>query len=141
MAGCIDEKSRFPSRGERVAAWVEGFLKREGVSLCELAFKASVDKRDLQRLLRDRSVGHRLEDDLAAFFGQTFVDAVMAPVVGVHITLLERQLEQRLAEAARLHEQVEREKRHGPGSAPGAALLRLVAGTTGASPAPLGRGA
>jgi hypothetical protein len=111
VAGIMSRKVTLPSRGERVAAWVERRLKTTGMTLSELAFQAQVDKRDLQRLFRDKSCGWRLEDDLAAFFGWDFTEAVMTPVHGADpLTAREKAVEQQLAQAAALNARLERER-------------------------------
>lgn len=120
------KKSALPTRGERVAAWIERELDRRGMTISELAFMARVDKRDLHRLMNDRSIGWRLEDDLAAFFGWDFTEAVMTPVHGADpTTARERELEQRLAQAAALHERIERDRALDAAARP---RLALVAG-------------
>lgn len=132
--GIMYQKVNLPPRGERVALFVGAQLKSRGMSVSELAFAAGVDKRDLQRLLRDKSCGWRLEDDLAAFFGWDFTEAVMTPVHGADpTTAREIELEQRLAEAAALHERVQRDRALRTASAP---RLALVAGTPAVPSAP-----
>lgn len=109
--GITNRKVTVPGRGERVATWVEDYLAQTGRTLSELAFQAKADKRDLQRLIRDRSCGHRLEDQLAETFGWSFVDAVMAPAVGGdRLSMLEKEFEKRQAEAAAIHARIERER-------------------------------
>lgn len=126
--GFHDQSDSVPGRGARVAGWVENYMQRRGLSLGELAFQTRVDKRDLRRLLNDRSCGWRLEDALASLFGWDFIEAVMTPVVGADpLQARERELEQRLAEAAALHARLEREHAARKGVAP-AASVRLVAG-------------
>jgi hypothetical protein len=138
--GCMDKKSNYPARGERVAAWVDRYMAESGLTVGELAFRARVDKRDLRRLLNPpHNCGWRLEDDLAAFFGWTFTEAVMTPVHGADpLTAKERELEQRLSQAAALHERVERERALRTAAAP---RLALVAGTSAVPRSPRrGRG-
>lgn len=138
VVGIMDRKVTFPARGERVAAWIEDRLRKTGLTVGELAFGANVDKRDLQRLLRDRSCGWRLEDDLAAFFGWDFTEAVMTPVHGADpVTARERAIEQRLAQAAALHARVERERAVRTAAAP---RLALVAGEAAVPSTPARRG-
>ena len=80
--GFSSEKHTLPERrGQRVAQWVEEYMAAQGCSVSEVAFRIRQDKRDVQRLLEQRSCGHRLEDALAAYFGWSFVEAVMAPVI------------------------------------------------------------
>lgn len=122
LAGFMDQKVTFPDRGERVALWVEKHMQTAGLGLTELAFRVGADKRDLQRLLRERSCGHRLEDRLAAHFRWDFVEQVMTPVIGADpLTAREAELETRMAEAAAIHARLERERAvraaHGPGDA------------------------
>jgi hypothetical protein len=125
--GFSAKNATVPARGARVAAWVQGELDRSGRTVGELAFAARVDKRDLRRLLSPpHSCGHRLEDDLAAYFGWDFTEAVMTPVHGADpTTARERELEQRLSQAAALHERVVRERALHAAVAP---RLALVAG-------------
>jgi hypothetical protein len=68
-------------RGHRVARWVEDYMRAQGCSVSEVAFRIRQDKRDVQRLLDVKSCGHRLEDALAAYFGWPFVKCIMAPVI------------------------------------------------------------
>ena len=138
--GIIRQKVTLPTRGERVAMWVAAKLKGSGMTVGELAFQANVDKRDLQRLLRDHSCGWRLEDDLAAFYGWDFTEAVMTPVHGADpTTARERELEQRLAQAAALHERIERERAVRTAVAPRLALVAGEATVRGPSPRGGGR--
>lgn len=109
MAGCIDRKSKVPARGERVAAYVEDYINYHGgLSLGELAFRLRADKRDLQRLIRDRSVGHALEDALAAYFGRDFGEAVFGDLWGRGASQREKELERERAELAARRERLER---------------------------------
>lgn len=102
----------FPDRGARVAGWVTGLLASTGMSPGEFAHRIGADKRDIQRLLADRSCGHRLEDKIAAAFKWDFVEAVMSPVCGGDpITVRESLLAERMAEAAEIHDQIQRERR------------------------------
>lgn len=111
MVGFSNRNDRLPSRGERVAVWVQHHMDMSGVSLCELAFRIKADKRDLRRLLTEASCGHRLEDCLAAYFGWDFVEAVMTPAIGADpITARERELEARRAQAAAIHARLERDR-------------------------------
>ena len=126
--GFYDQSDSVPGRGERVATWVETYMQSQGLSVGELAFRTRVDKRDLRRLLTDRSCGWRLEDALAGLFGWDFIEAVMTPVVGADpLQARERELEQRLAEAAALHARLGREHAARKGLATRAAV-RLVGG-------------
>lgn len=94
-----DEKVIAPARGERVAQFVQDYLAcHPGLSISELAFRIHADKRDLQRLLRDRSVGHALEDALAAYFGRIFGDAIFGPIWGQGPSRRERHLARELNE-------------------------------------------
>lgn len=94
-------------RGERVARWVEDYMRVQGCGLAEVAFRIRQDKRDVQRLLGLRSCGHRLEDALAAYFGWPFVEAVMAPVIddsiGAEIAKEEAEIAAREERIARLY--------------------------------------
>lgn len=137
------QSDQLPSRGQRVAAWVEAHMRATGISVSELAFKAQVDKRDLRRLLSEpHSCGWRLEDDLAALFGWDFIEAVMTPVIGADpVTAKEREIEARLAEAAALHTRLEREREVRSGEAARAPRLHLVGGAMGVQSPPLGGGA
>jgi hypothetical protein len=98
-----------PPRGERVAAYVEAYLAaHRGLSLGELSFRLRADKRDVQRLLRDRSCGARLEDSLAAYFGRDFGEAVFGPLWGCGPSIRERELEGERAAIAARRERLER---------------------------------
>lgn len=109
MAGSYDRKSNCPARGERVAGFVENHLRAHpGLTLPELAFRLRADKRDLQRLLRDRSVGHALEDALAAYFGPVFGEAVFGGLWGAGPSKRERELERERASLAARRERLER---------------------------------
>lgn len=109
MAGSYDRKVRVPARGERVADFVETYLqKHPGLSLGELAFRLRADKRDLQRLVRERSVGHALEDACAAYFGPVFGEHVFGPLWGSGPSQRERELERERAELAARRERLER---------------------------------
>ena len=108
--GFSDQNHTQPDqRGERVASWVEDYLNRHGLGAGELAFRTRSDKRDLQRLITDRSCGSRLEDRLAAYFGWMFVEAVFAPVIGGDpIETLEKELERERSEIAARELRLER---------------------------------
>lgn len=100
--GYTNQNSNEPEpRGVRVAAFVEDYLAvHKGLSLGELAFRLRADKRDLQRLVRDKSVGHRLEDSLAAYFGDIFLEAVFRPVIGDGPSRREMELDHERADIA-----------------------------------------
>jgi len=88
-----------PSRGERVAAFVEDYLaSHPGLTVGELAFRLNTDKRDLHRLIRDRSVGHALEDALALYFGRIFGEAIFGNLWGDGPSRRERHLAHELNE-------------------------------------------
>lgn len=126
--GCIDQNSNVPKRGERVAAYVEDYLNYHGgLSLGELAFRLKADKRDLQRLIRDRSVGHPLEDALHAYFGKDFGYAVYGDLWGDGPSRREKELDRERAEMAARRERLERDRsddRAARSRAP--AVLRMV---------------
>lgn len=114
-------------RGERVAKYVEDYVEaHKGLSLGELAFRLRADKRDLQRLVRDRSCGWRLEDALAAYFGDDFVDAVFRPIIGAGPSIRERELERERIEIAARRERLEKERADRRAQA--AAVRRVVSG-------------
>lgn len=99
------------SRGERVASFVDEYLSAHpGLALGELAFRLKTDKRDLQRLVRDRSCGWRLEDSLAAYFGDEFVEHIFRPVVGHGPSRRLRELDRERAEIAARHERLQRDR-------------------------------
>lgn len=125
--GFMVKNDNVPARGERVASYVEAYLKTHpGLSLGELAFRLRADKRDLRRLLNDRSVGHRLEDALAAYFGADFVDALFPMARGP--SAREQELERERAEIAARRERLERDREAARKRAPdAAAVLRVVA--------------
>lgn len=107
--GTYDENDRKPARGERVAAWVEDYMRGHGLAIGELAFRIRGDKRDVRRLLNDRSCGSRLEDALAAYFGWSFVEAVFTPVVGADpVAALEQEIARERAEIAAREERLAR---------------------------------
>jgi len=109
VADSRTKKSTIPSRGERVADFVDDYLQHHGgLSISELAFRLRADKRDLQRLLRDHSVGHALEDACAAYFGPIFGEAVWGGLWGSGPSKRERELEQEKAELAARRERLER---------------------------------
>lgn len=110
--GNYDQNDSEPEpRGSRVAAYVTDYLRiHVGLSTGELAFRLRIDKRDLRRLLNERSCGWRLEDALASYFGPDFVDAVFAPVVGDGRSIRERELEVELAAIAARREALERDR-------------------------------
>lgn len=120
--------SKPESRGVRVARYVEAYMRSHpGLQLGEFAFRLKVDARDLRRLLNDKSCGWRLEDDLAAYFGPDFVDAVFAPVIGTGRSRREIELETELAAISARRDALERDRalRRRPENAPVAAV-RLV---------------
>lgn len=109
--GCIDRNSSVPGRGERVAKFVDDYLAvHKGLSLGELAFRLKADKRDLQRLVRDRSVGHSLEDSLHAYFGRIFGEAIYGDLWGAGPSKRERELELEKASLAARRERLESER-------------------------------
>jgi hypothetical protein len=107
-------------RGERVAAWVEDYLRIQHCSVAELAFRIRQDRRDVQRLIDTKSCGHRLEDALASYFGWPFVEAVMAPVIDNSI---EAEIARERAEIAAREERIARLYR---ASTPSRGAPRLV---------------
>lgn len=107
--GFTNRKVSVPTRGERVAAYVESYLAAHpGLSQSELAFRLHADKRDLNRLIRDRSVGHALEDALAAYFGRDFGEAVFGDLWGAGASKREKELSREIAELAARRERLER---------------------------------
>lgn len=126
--GITDKNDTVPGRGERVAAYVEAYFAfHPGLTVGELAFRLKADKRDLRRLLQDRSCGWRLEDSLAAYFGDDFVEAVFRPVIGTGPSRREKELERERAEMAARRERLERDRearREAASEPPG--VLRVV---------------
>lgn len=111
MAGFTDRNSNLPGRGDRVATFVEDYLRvHPGLTQSELSVRLRVDKRDIQRLIRDRSVGHRLEDALAGYFGQLFIDALFPPEHFGGRSIRERELAQELSELSARNQRLERER-------------------------------
>jgi hypothetical protein len=110
--GTNNRNSNEPEpRGERVARFLDNYLAAHpGLSLGELAFRLRADKRDVQRLVRDRSCGHRLEDALAAYFGRIFGEAVFGPLWGDGPSRREVELERERAEIAARRERLERDR-------------------------------
>jgi hypothetical protein len=140
--GFTDRSDRYPARGERIAAWVEAYMKAHGLSVGELAFRVKADKRDIRRLLTDRNCGSRLNDALEEAFEWDFIEQVATPVVGADpVTARERALERRLSEAAALHARVEREHALRTGAAATEGGYLALVGEDGVLAAPLGRGA
>ena len=140
--GFSDRSDRYPARGERIAAWVDNYMKANGLSLGELAFRVKADKRDLRRLLNERSCGPRLNDALEEAFEWDFIEQVATPVVGADpIAARERALERRLAEAAALHARVEREHAVRKGAAATEGGHLALVGEDRVFAPPLGRGA
>lgn len=125
--GFTDQNSNVPARGERVARYVESYLAtHRGLSLGELAFRLKVDKRDLQRLIRDRSCGWRMEDALAAYFGpDDFADAIFAHLKNKR-SIREAELVRELAEINARETALERDRMARRGAAQTAAGPRLV---------------
>ena len=119
--GFYREETTIPAhRGERVAAWVCDYLATQKCSVAELAFRIRQDRRDVQRLIDNKSCGHRLEDAFAAYFGWVFVRAVMAPVIDNSI---EAEIAREKAEIAAREERLARLYRARDVGRPG---LRLV---------------
>lgn len=111
MVGFTDRSDRVPSRGERIATWVQDHMQKAGVGIGELAFRIGVDKRDLRRLLNEKSCGPRLNDALEAAFQHDFMDAVAAPLIGGdRIAALEREIASERAKIAAMDRRLEREK-------------------------------
>ena len=110
VLGITDRSDRYPPRGERIASWVDDYMRDHGLSVGELAFRVRADKRDIRRLVTDRSCGPRLNDALEEAFGHDFIDAVAAPVVGGdRLTVLEREIALERAKIAALDARFERE--------------------------------
>lgn len=125
--GITNQSDNVPARGERVARYLQAYFDaHKGLSVGELAFRLRADKRDIGRLLRDRSCGWRLEDSLAAYFGPDFVDAVFAPVIGDGPSIRERELERERAEINARNERLERAREARRGAVHGPDPLRLV---------------
>lgn len=121
LVGFSRETTTVPEhRGKRVAAWVEDYMRAQKCSVGEVAFRVRADKRDLQRLLADKSCGHRLEDALAAYFGWPFVRAVMAPVID---TSIEAEIAREKAEIAAREERLARLYRARDEGRPGPRLV------------------
>lgn len=128
LVGFTVKGDRYPSRGERIASWVEDYMARTGTTVSEFAFRTRADKRDIRRLINEKSCGPRLNDALEEVFGYDFIDAVALPVVGDRITALEREVANERAKMAAKDAQIAREKalRTARAAAPGGEL-RLVA--------------
>ena len=96
----MSETDREPERrGDRAAAYLERYMaRRPGLTVGELAFSLQVDKRDLRRLLAERSIGWRLDERLAAYFGDDFVEAMYRPVIGSEGSQRLRELDRERAE-------------------------------------------
>lgn len=72
----------------------------QGLSLGELSFRIRADKRDLRRLLNEQTIGWRLDERLAAYFGDDFVEAMYRPVIGPTGSQRLRELERERSEIA-----------------------------------------
>lgn len=108
LMGFTDRNDSLPTRGARVAAYVEEYMQaHRGLSVGELAFRLRVDKRDLRRLLNDKSCGSRLEDALAAYFGPDFVDQVFRHLWPDGRSIREKELDRERAEIAARRERLE----------------------------------
>lgn len=88
-------KPELPPLGERVADWVDQYTREHGLTASEFAWRIKADKRDIQRLMNERTCGPRLIDRLAAHFWPIFTEAVFAPAACV------RRLEEIADERAR----------------------------------------
>lgn len=109
--GFTVKSDSIPSRGARIAKWVDDHMQNAGVNIGELAFKIGVDKRDLRRLLNEKSCGPRLNDALEAAFQHDFMDAVAAPLIGGdRIAALEREIASERAKIAAMDGRLERER-------------------------------
>lgn len=94
--------------GERAAKYVEDYLAvHGGLDLHQLAWRLTADKRDLQRLIRERSVGLRLLEKLFAYFGDDCRDFVFPPR---RISIREVELERERAEVAARNERLIRDR-------------------------------
>lgn len=141
--GFINQNSNVPAKGERIAAFVDDYLnKHKGLSLGELAFRIKADKRDLQRLVRDRSVGHALEDNLHQYFGAIFGAAIYGDLWGSGPSKREQELERERAEMAALRERLERDREAArQARAPSVPGLRMVSDQAGRPDVPGGSAA
>lgn len=140
IEGFMSKTVRYPARGERIAAWVEAYMRERGLGVGELAFRVKADKRDLNRLLRDRSCGPRLNDALEEAFQWDFIEQVATPVVGADpITAREKELACERSELAarELHLQRLRAADRARSSAPDG-VLRLVGDEDRSWASPLG---
>lgn len=107
--GFTHQKVTVPGKGERCAVYVESYLAAHpGLSLGELSFRIHADKRDLQRLLRDRSIGHALEDALHAYFGRDVGEAIYGDLWGRGASKREKELSHEVAQLAARRERLER---------------------------------
>jgi hypothetical protein len=106
-----DKNDNLPAFGERAAEFVETYLREHpGLSSGELAFRLKADKRDLRRLLNDKSIGKPLEERLHAYFGRIFGEAVYGCLWGDGPSAREQELAQERANIAARRERLERER-------------------------------
>ena len=114
LLGSYDQNNSVPQlepRGERVAKWVERHMRDHGLSVGEIAFSVHADKRDVRRLLNDRSCGSRLEDSLATHFGWAFVEDVMTPAIGADpLTAREQELAKHQVEITAINHRLARDR-------------------------------
>lgn len=135
-----DSADPVPPRGERVAAFVEQYLRAHpGLSAAELAFRLKADKRDMWRLLNDRSVGWRLEDRLAAYFGDVFKEALFPAEHFGARARREVELERELRELESINANLERDRAARRAERAADAADRLVAGQDRPRDGPPGR--
>lgn len=108
--GTKDRKVNQPesSAGERAAQYITDYLAvHGGLDLHQLAWRLKADKRDLQRLMRDQSVGIRLLERLFAYFGDDCRDAVFPPR---RISQREVELDRERAEITARYERLQRDR-------------------------------
>ncbi len=121
------KNDRIPPRGERIAAWLEDYRIRFGMTVNELAFRAGVDARELRRVINEKTCGPRLNDKLEIAFGHEFVDGIALATAGDRIASLEREIAHERANIVGKEAQLAREKalRRAHGAAD-RGVLRLV---------------
>lgn len=139
------EREYQPLRGPaRIAPLIRAEMEDRGVTAKELAMQmkawASEDPRN-RWALDYRTIQHAMAGSacaldtylaLSGFFGWDFTETVQTPIHGADpMTARERQLEARLAQAAALHERIERERALRTAAAPRLALVERGAAVQG----------
>lgn len=109
--GLQHQKVTEPDPGKLAAEYISNYLAaRGGLTVGELAFRLNVDKRDLQRLVREESCGLRLMRSIAFHFGDDFIEYVWRPIIGDGPSRRQRELDNERAEIAARAERLARDR-------------------------------